>query len=502
MTASAVRYDRWKAPAADGELLIWPAVDELLRDTLENRQRLSSAASVRIQNVPLPELRSRMRGWLGHDSDSPVIGTGHQTELYHPGVWAKDALIDAAATRLGGKAIHFAVDTDEPKHLQLRFPGGSVPLLDEIYRDARWAALLPPPTPAHLADIERTLKDASTNWSFDSMLGQFLANLKRQAMEDVNLPAALTDSVHSLDWKLGLRHHAMLASPIWMSEPYLVFVHHVLARIDAFSADYNAALNAYRVENKIRSVGRPMPDLSCTAEGCEAPFWLDFLSDGTRRRAGVSRTALNRFELHAPNGEIFEFDPGADGWDAAERLRRWLLRHRLRLSPRALTLTAVLRLLVVDQFVHGIGGGQYDQVLDGLIARHFSIDPPRFSVTTATLFFPEAAAQSRVCLPCVALEGRRLKHSALGEEKSRMVAAIAGLPRRSPRRAELFVTMHDRLAEAWKGDAVRRWEARYARAEQRSVEEKTLFDRELFYAVQPASRLAGLIDRYRAAFAS
>ena len=500
MTVSAARYDRWKAPATDGEVLIWPVAEQLLRDTLENNQRLAHSASVRIQNIPLPELRRRMRNWLGHDDDSPIVGTGHQTELYHAGVWAKDALIDAAASRLNGKAIHFAVDTDEPKHLQLRFPGGSIPLLDELDRDARWTGLLAPPTPAHLADVERQLNAASASWTFTPLLGEFLANMKRQALQDTNLPASLTDSVHELDWKLGLRHHAMLASPIWMSEPYLVFVHHVLARIDAFSADYNDALHAYRVENKIRSVGRPMPDLTCTADGCEAPFWLDSLSDGTRQRAAVSRTESSRFVLSAANGEMFEFDSAADGWDAADRLRRWLVAHQLRLSPRALTLTAVLRLLVVDQFVHGIGGGQYDQVLDGLISRHFSMDPPRFSVTTATLFFPGSAIESRVCLPCVALEGRRLKHSLLGVEKTRMVETIANLPRHSPRRAELFVEMHDKLAEAWKGDRASRWKERYARAERRSVEEKTLFDRELFYAVQPASRLGALIDRYRAEF--
>ena len=143
MSVSAARYDRWKAPAADGELLIWPAVGELLQQTRDNHQRLSTASSVRVQNIPLRELCARMRAWLGHAEDSPIIGTGHQTELYHPGVWAKDVLIDAAASRLHGKAIHFAVDTDEPKHLQLRFPNGSVPLLDEIDRNARWTGLLP-----------------------------------------------------------------------------------------------------------------------------------------------------------------------------------------------------------------------------------------------------------------------------------------------------------------------------------------------------------------------
>jgi hypothetical protein len=501
MTLTAARYDRWKAPAADGELLIWPAVDQLLRDTLDNHEHLSGAKSVLLQNVPLSEVRSRLRNWLGHCDESPIIGTGHQTELYHAGVWAKDVLIDAVAAKLNGKAIHFAVDTDEPKHLQLRCPRGSVPLLDDPNTSARWTALLPAPTPAHVGEIERKLAIAAKTWEFQSLLGEFLGNMKRQALQEANLPAALTDSMHQLDWSLGLRHHAMLASPIWMSEPYLLFVHHVLARIDSFSQDYNAALAAYRAENKIRSPGRPMPDLSCTADGCEAPFWLDSLSDGTRRRAAVRKGDSGQFILEAPNGESFAFDPAADGWDAADRLRRWLVARQLRLSPRALTLTAVLRLLVVDQFVHGIGGGQYDQVLDGLISRHFGMEAPRFSVTTATLFFPDSVQSSRVCLPCVALEGRKLKNNALGEEKHRIVRQIDSLPRRSLQRSELFMAMRDKLAQAWKGDAIRRWEERYAIAERRNIEEKTLFDRELFYAIQSAKRLTELIDRYRTEFA-
>src|SRR5207245_1778024 len=161
----------------------------------------------------------------------------------------------------------------------------------------------------------------------------------------------------------------------------------------------------------------------------------------------------------------------------------------VRLSPRALTLTAVLRLLVADQFVHGIGGGQYDQVLDKLIARHFRLEPPRFSVTTATLYFPEAVGQPRVCLPCVVPEGHRLKHGILGAEKMRMVEQIERLPRKSIERMALFAQVHDKLAAALGDPAVRAWEVRYEQALRRSIEERVLFDRELFYAIQPEHRL-------------
>jgi hypothetical protein len=157
---------------------------------------------------------------------------------------------------------------------------------------------------------------------------------------------------------------------------------------------------------------------------------------------------------------------------------------------------------VADQFVHGIGGGQYDQVLDKLIARHFNLEPPRFSVTTATLFFAGAIGQSRVCEPCVVQEGHRLRHALLGEKKSSLVAAIASSPRGSIERSVLFSDMHDQLAAARKGPRFLDWELRYQETKQREQQEKVVFDRELFYAMQPKERLERMIGKYRDAFAA
>ena len=499
MNASPVRYDRWKAPAEDGQVLIWPQPGDLLSDTRENQRRLSTADSVLIQNIPFSEVRRRMRRWLGHDDALPLIAAGHQSELHHPGVWAKNALIDVVASRTEGRAFHFAVDTDEPKHLVLRWPGGSVPLMDEPSGRAEWSGLLPPPAPSHLKEVQEQFARAASKWSFRPLVPDFLASMRRLALHAMNLPAALTDALHQLDWGLGLRYDAMIVSPICFSEPYLLLVHHVLARAGEFAADYNAVLGQFRAQNKIKAPGRPMPNLKVAGDSCEVPFWMDSLATGSRSRAAVVR-AGDRWALHAQTGEQFDLDPSADGWDAAASLMNWLRRSALRLSPRALTLTAVLRLLVADQFVHGIGGGLYDQVLDALIARHFHLEPPRFSVTTATLYFPEAVGQPRVCLPCLAQEGRRLKHGVLGQRKMELVKEIAALPRRSTQRSQLFYQMHDQLSSAWALPQVRSWEERFREAEARSQEERVLFDRELFYAIQPRDRLAGLIEQFRQSF--
>jgi hypothetical protein len=121
-------------------------------------------------------------------------------------------------------------------------------------------------------------------------------------------------------------------------------------------------------------------------------------------------------------------------------------------------------------------------------------------VTTATLLFPEAVGQPRVCLPCLVQEGHRLKHGVLGQEKMRLVERIASLPRRSSERSTLFYQMHDRLTSAWAVPPVKDWNEHFRMAEERAQEERVLFDRELFYAIQPRERLTGLIDEYHGRF--
>lgn len=492
--ASDSHYMDWRAPEEDGRFLIWPEPARLLRDTLANQKRLS-ACEARIQNVPLGELRRRQRELAGHGYERrPLIVSGHQTELYHPGVWAKLVLIDAAASKLGGAAIHLAVDTDAAKHLHLRWPGGAEPISqDSSLTSAAWSGLLAAPTPAHLNNVREKFTAAAAAWPFAPLATEFLTMDWRGR----TLPEAMAASLHALDSRLGLHYAPVLASPLWMGEPHLALAHHVMARMGEFAAAYNEALAAYRRENRIKSPGRPWPDLRVENGRCEAPFWLDDLSAGARSRAVLSRVA-DRWELRTGD-QCFTFDPAADGWSAAAALATFLRDRQLRLSPRALMLTTFVRLLLADQFVHGIGGGRYDQVTDRVIAGFFGIEPPAFSVCTATLYFPLALGQRRLDLYPILQEGRRLRHGLLSEEKMRAVQEIESLPRHSPQRQELFYQMHRKLSAAMRGTAWEQWERRLAEAEELRRQQKDLFDRELFYAVQPAERLKELMGRMRGA---
>jgi hypothetical protein len=155
-----------------------------------------------------------------------------------------------------------------------------------------------------------------------------------------------------------------------------------------------------------------------------------------------------------------------------------------------------LRLFVVDQFVHGIGGGQYDQITDRIIASHFGLEPPRFAVATGTMYLPEAAGRSRVCVACIEQEGHRLKHSVLGPRKTELLEQINAAPRRSQQRYATFAAMHRELASAASGHpAVQKWQQRLSEAQAREAEESALLDRELFYALQPRERLEEMVAR-------
>src|SRR5205085_9668892 len=59
-----------------------------------------------------------------------------------------------------------------------------------------------------------------------------------------------------------------------------------------------------------------------------------------------------------------------------------------KLRPRAVTLTMFVRLYLADLFVHGIGGGKYDELTDAIVASFFRVTPPAYAVVTGTLRLP------------------------------------------------------------------------------------------------------------------
>jgi len=59
-----------------------------------------------------------------------------------------------------------------------------------------------------------------------------------------------------------------------------------------------------------------------------------------------------------------------------------------KIRSRALATTMFARLFLADVFLHGIGGGKYDELADAIIRGFFRIEPPPFAVLSATCRLP------------------------------------------------------------------------------------------------------------------
>ena len=76
---------------------------------------------------------------------------------------------------------------------------------------------------------------------------------------------------------------------------------------------------------------------------------------------------------------------------------------------------------------------------------------------------------------------------------------IAALPRASAARARVFAELQLAMRTASPTAAMIDWQARSAAAIKQHADEAQTFDRELFYAIQPAERLQALIHAVRTA---
>jgi hypothetical protein len=144
----------------------------------------------------------------------------------------------------------------------------------------------------------------------------------------------------------------------------------------------------YRRLYGIRSRNHPMPDLAVQGEWHEAPFWAWRRGQKRRGRLFARRTAA-AVELRVGD-EIWPTLPLPAGGNGAAAAAAWcdLETQGFKVRSRALTNTLYARLFLADLFIHGIGGGKYDEVTDAIVRRFYGIEPPEFVVLSATLLLP------------------------------------------------------------------------------------------------------------------
>ena len=412
------------APEASGGRLIDPPVTpgpdgSSIEALCDNNRLLRAAFDTRIGDLRLWELVAATRRevltvaaeYTGsyrdvHRPDDtaewiarPIVMGGHQPDLFHAGVWLKNAALDAYARQLGGTAINLVVDSDRCVRPAVSVPVGSPESarVEEVPFDA---------AATEMPWEERPVFDPDLFASFGSRACGLVAALEpepilrkwwplavERAAECHRLGLALAQARHVLEERFGLETLELPVSELVRLPTVMVFMGWLLAHARPLHEAYNAALAEHRRINRIRGRGRPVPDLAvrhdASGEWVEVPWWLWSRDDPRRRRVFANTStpgALALSDMETLRVELpISPDTSPSKWvDALSRMEE----HALRLRPRAVVTTLVSRLLVADVFVHGIGGAAYDRLTDAIVRRLTGCDPPRHAVVSGTLRLP------------------------------------------------------------------------------------------------------------------
>ncbi len=398
------------APKEHGRLLAVPALAEAASAFAVEQQRLSTA-SISILDQPLSawrqlaaqEVLERSKRFLFELTSgqcqaaigerSGLIVTGHQPELFHPGVWAKNFAAAGLARRLQGAALNLIVDNDLCKSASLKVPwpaekpGIKEVLFDEpqppmpheerfVQDEARWQNVLSS-GPKELQDAERLfsrywhlvadVEGKTRHWP----MGWRFARGRRLIEE--------AWQVHNLELPI---------SQLAKTKGFLAFLLELALQAERFRFLHNDALARFRQRKGIRSQNHPVPELKASDGWIELPFWVWQPGNRHRGRLAVKRQTdelhfamigdqVQPLNWRLPATFVAALPPWQTWTDAGWRVR-----------PRALSTTLFCRLFLADGFIHGLGGAIYDELTDDIIRGFYGMKPPVYLTLTATLRLP------------------------------------------------------------------------------------------------------------------
>jgi hypothetical protein len=399
------QYSSYSAPLQHGEKLLTPDLDSVQRWLLDAPSPLpESESSVSIGDVALSTLRDSARHNLLQlakrytasyrdlpelpvESKPRIVMGGHQPDLFHCGVWFKNFLLSKLGKSTGSIPIHFIVDND-----LCRRTGIHVPHIHAGQVANRWIDL---DSPGQSMPWEnRQLQDHGTWSSFPFRVRQACAKLKGDPLLEglwqhagrldstAPLGCLLSQARHLVEMDFGLQTLELPLSQLVSTIEFAQFSWHLLSELAHFHQVYNAELDRYRLAHRIRNHAQPLPNLAAADNWLEAPFWC-YTSQSTAREPLWVQRQSGRMLLSDRKGWECSFEATSYG----SAIEQWLQLHSqgMRIRPRALITTMYARLILCDLFIHGIGGGKYDQITDRIARSFFQITLPPYAVASATM---------------------------------------------------------------------------------------------------------------------
>lgn len=317
----------------------------------------------------------------------PMVMGGHQPELFHCGVWFKNFLLSRLGKITGAIPIHFIVDND-----LCRGAGITVPTLQSGDATNRFVHF--DVASDGMPWESRRLMDRSCWESFPKRVLQTIAPLQQAPLidtywrhvlamqSDAPIGIQLSQARHLLERDMGLESLEVPLSRLVNTPEFAEFSLYLIDHLASLHEIYNAELDRYRKSHRIRNHAQPLPNLTQIDGWMEAPFWC--YTNNTERRSLWVQFRPEAIVLSDLNGWEATIQRSGQNGSAVEQ---WLaILHRgIFLRPKALITTMYVRLMISDLFVHGIGGGKYDQITDRIVHRLFGIEPPPMLVASATM---------------------------------------------------------------------------------------------------------------------
>ncbi len=424
-SVAADSYRHFRVPQESGRALIDPPV-ERVRESLHTLDAKVELAGLEFCGKSISVMRCEARReavglareYTRAYSDlparfeavtdtTPLILAGHQPELFHPGVWFKNFLLSRLAKQSGAVAINFLVDNDLCRSTAIRVPtrtgdgaviASSVPfdaLQDNISWELRrlhdsecWRQFPANVRKVLLPEVERPL--VNDLWRFAS---ESVARTGRMGN-------AIAEGRHRIESEMGLETLEVPLSRLVSTRAFARFSLQLLSELPRLQTIYNSQRELYRAAHHMRSQAHPVPALEQQHGWLEAPWWVYRTASPKRQRLWVklidnSLILSDRAGWQAVIEGRLDCDQAASQWLEIMELDR--KGDGVCLRPRALLTTMYTRLILGDAFIHGIGGGKYDQLTDAIIQEFFGVTPPGVIVASATLRLPiarEASADS------------------------------------------------------------------------------------------------------------
>jgi hypothetical protein len=402
---------RLRAPSRHGETLARPVWDDLETALIENRAEFAETDAC-VGGRRLTELRQEARRELlaralvytrqfagdaalpDSAEELPLVLTGHQPVLFHPGVWAKNFAAARLARESVGVAVNLVVDNDTRSSVGVGLPVQTDRGLSraQIQYDVPQPSL--PWEEATVADaglfetFPQRVAEALRPWGIDPILTRLWPEVVDWVAKGGRLVDGLAAARNRLERRWGVSNLEIPLGAMCQTEAFHWFSADLLSRLPEVHRVYNETVGQYRAVNRVRNAHHPVPNLKRQGEELEAPFWVWRSGDKKRGRLFVRAVPEGLLLTDGERAVATLPMPGTGDLCCAARELSRLAATGWRFRTRALTTTLFARVFLADLFVHGIGGAKYDEMTDRLISRLYGVRAPTFLTLTTTVHLP------------------------------------------------------------------------------------------------------------------